>query len=79
MELYTLREAGDILHLDQRRMYALSRQGVVPSVKIGGRFMVPADALAKWQRQQVRAALARCKGGDAYLASQAAGLPWKVA
>ncbi len=61
MEMLNTREVSALLHLSQRRIWDLCKLGVIPSIKLRGQVMIPRQAFDTWQRQQVKAALARTR------------------
>jgi excisionase family DNA binding protein len=58
--MLTAAEVAKELRVGVRRVWQLCAIGAVPSVRLGGRVMIPKEAFEAWQRQQVRQALARC-------------------
>lgn len=55
-------EVGRLLGLRRSRVYALLRDGVLPSVRIGGAIWIPRPALEAWLREQSDRALAATRG-----------------
>ena len=48
-----------------QRIYALMRSGALPSVRVGGRIVVPVPAWEKWLQQQANAAMGNLREADA--------------
>lgn len=44
---YTVREAGEVLGIGRDAAYRAARDGVIPSLKIGRRVVIPRAALLK--------------------------------
>ena len=59
--LIGVRDAAKRLGVGRETAYSLARTGALPSVRIGRRILIPADALAKW----VDAAAARADANTA--------------
>ena len=51
MRLLNVREAQSILRTGRDKTYALMRAKAFPSIKIGGRYFVEAEALEEWIRK----------------------------
>lgn len=50
--VYTVKQAADKLQMSKSKVYELARQKDFPSVKIGGRVMIPRQKLEEWINQQ---------------------------
>jgi excisionase family DNA binding protein len=48
MELLTVYETAKLLKLSTNRVYALIKQGVLPSVRVGGSIRVVREDLENW-------------------------------
>lgn len=57
MELLTVGDVAKLLHLRQRRAYELMTAGMIPSIRLGGRIVVPRRAFEAWFEAQVAKAL----------------------
>lgn len=51
LKLVDASEAADMLALGRRELYAATRAGLVPCVRIGRRVRYDADALEEWARE----------------------------
>lgn len=51
MELMTVKELTEALHIGRDKAYALMHAKGFPSIKIGGRYYVTSTALEKWLQQ----------------------------
>ncbi len=49
------REAAAALGISERSLWALTRDGVIPAVRLGGRLVYPVATLERWLDQQARA------------------------
>lgn len=49
------REAAEALSVSERQLWALTRDGVIPAVRLGGRVVYPVAVLQRWLEQQTRA------------------------
>jgi excisionase family DNA binding protein len=47
---YTVEELGQILGLGRGATYAALRKAVIPSIRIGRRFVIPKPAVDEWLR-----------------------------
>ena len=45
-------EAAHLLRIGRTKMYALLRQNVIPSVRLGRKILIPTQALTEWLQQQ---------------------------
>ena len=45
-------EAAHLLRIGRTKMYALLRQNVIPSVRLGRKILIPTQALTDWLQQQ---------------------------
>ncbi|CAB4218104.1 excise, DNA binding domain, excisionase family [uncultured Caudovirales phage] len=50
----TVQETADALGISRNTAYDLVHQGVIPSVRLGRRFLVPKQALKDWLNQSER-------------------------
>lgn len=50
--VYTIEQAAEKLQISKSKAYELARQNEIPTVKIGGRVMVPRRRLDEWLNQQ---------------------------
>ena len=48
MRLMTIQEVAEILRVPRSRAYALAREGLIPSVRLGRQVRVDQEALRKW-------------------------------
>lgn len=53
----TIAEASRFLRISERTCYVLAERGQMPTVKVGGQYRVPVDALNEW--------LGKSRRGDA--------------
>ena len=44
---YSVKEAAELLGIGRTHAYALAKSGDLPTVKLGGRVVVPAEALRR--------------------------------
>lgn len=50
-------QVAGLLGISVSRAYALAADGVVPSVKVGGRIRVPREAFDRWMAEQAARAM----------------------
>ncbi|PJW20311.1 DNA-binding protein [Geobacillus thermodenitrificans] len=48
MELLTVSETSKLLKLSKNRIYILTKQGVIPSIRVGGSIRVVREDLENW-------------------------------
>ena len=48
MQMLTVKELSEILHIGRDKAYALMHAKAFPAMKIGGRYYVSKSALEKW-------------------------------
>ena len=46
--VYSVREACTLLGLSKNSVYARIREGVIPSIRVGARLLIPRVALRRW-------------------------------
>jgi len=51
MKLLTVKETSNILRITTQRLYAMAREGAIPSVRIGKCVRFDAERLHEWIRQ----------------------------
>jgi excisionase family DNA binding protein len=49
---YTVEELGQILGLGRSATYTALRKGVIPTIRIGRRFVIPKPAIEEWLRNR---------------------------
>ena len=57
-------EAAHLLRIGRTKMYALLRQRVIPSVRLGRKILIPTQALTEWLQQQASGS-SQSEEGDA--------------
>lgn len=78
-DVLTLREAAAWLRLSERSLYDLARAHRVPAAQLGGKWLFPREALARWLAQQAMPAAGSGRAPPPILAgSQDPLLDWAV-
>jgi excisionase family DNA binding protein len=57
-------EVGRLLGLGRTRVYALLRNGILPSVRVAGSIWIPRAALDEWLCEQSKRALAATRASE---------------
>lgn len=52
MKMLNVKEMQEILRIGRDKAYALMHSRAFPSIKIGGRYFVEAEALEEWLQKQ---------------------------
>ena len=58
------REAAAALGISERTLWALTREGIIPAVRLGGRVVYPVATLQRWLDQQARAGNPAAEGSE---------------
>ena len=63
-DVYRVPEIAERLGLSKARIYQMIASEELPSVRLGGAIVVPANAWKTWLDQQERCALKKTNGGN---------------
>ena len=53
--LFTVPEVAEMLHCSTRYVYKLAKDGKLPAVKIGRKYLIPSDSFEQWIHNSLEA------------------------